>query len=148
MNVPTNANEFLLYFIPGFIGLWVFISLFLSFLGGWQVLGQACRAQDKIEGHRWRGQSGSTRFGVSYNRCLNITANSIGIGISISLLFRIGHPPLFIPWTDITLREEKFLFFWKNLRFNFTKAPNIPFRISMKLGKKIQAVAGETRLMT
>jgi hypothetical protein len=142
MQQPINPEQFQLLFIPTFIGMWIFIGLFLSFLGGWRELGQVYHADKKIEGHKWSWQSGYTRFGVNYNHCLNIRANRNGIYIAISLPFRLGHPPLFIPWSDITIKRQKVLFF-KQICFTFAKVPSVSFRISERLADKISLAVGE-----
>ena|ERR1700690_1947244 len=137
----TTPEQFSVLFIPMFIGMWTFICLFLSLLGGWRELGQVYHADGKIEGDKWSWQSGSTRFGVNYNHCLNIRANRKGIYIAISLPFRLGHPPLFIPWSDITIKQQKVLCF-KRICFTFAKVPNVPFKISERLAEKISLAVG------
>ncbi len=139
---PTTPDQFLWQFIPLFIGMWVSISLLLSLIGGWRKLAEVYKADEKIEGYKWPSQSGSTRFGVSYNHCLIIKANNKGIQIGISLMFRLGHPTLFIPWKDVTVTKQK-LFFWELASFRFTKIPNVPFRISTNLAEKIKSAVGD-----
>jgi hypothetical protein len=119
------------------------VSLVLSIVGGWSKLAQFYNSTDGIEGTEWRFQCASTRFGVKYNRCLNITANGEGIRITMLFLFRAGHPPLFIPWRDISVKQETSFHFWKYTRFVFRKVPEVPLSISNKLAAKIQQAAGE-----
>jgi hypothetical protein len=140
---PTDPNQFPLFFILFFICLWIFISFVISFIGGWRELGKYYRSTNPVEGKKWTWQSGSFRYSTSYNHCLNIAANEEGIRIAVSFMFRIGHPPLFIPWAETRARQEKFLIFWKNTRFTFAKVPDVPFRISNKLAKKIQEAVGQ-----
>jgi hypothetical protein len=141
---PVDPNQFPLYFIPFFIGLWILIGLAISFVGGWRELGKYYRSTNRIEGKKWTWQSGSFRYSTSYNHCLNIAANEEGIQIAVPFMFRIGHPPLFIPWTETRAKQEKSLIFWKITRFTFAKVPDVPLRISNRLAKKIQAAVGET----
>ncbi len=39
--------------------------------------------------------------GVSYSNILNVAVCDGGLRLSCSLLFRLGHPPLFIPWSEM-----------------------------------------------
>jgi hypothetical protein len=140
---PPDPSQFPLFFIPLFIGVWICVGLLVSLMSGWRELGKYYRSTNPVEGEKWTWQSGSFRHGGSYNNCLNITANGEGIGIAMPFIFRIGHPFLFIPWTEIRVRQEKCLIFWKRTRFTFAKVPDVPFRISNKLAKKIQEAVGQ-----
>jgi hypothetical protein len=142
--IPNTADPALApaLFILMFIGIWLFVCIILSLIGGWQKFGRAYHAGEKIDGQNWSSQSGSARFGVGYRRCLNISANRNGLYISVLFLFRLGHPPLFIPWADITTKQEKYLFS-DQVCFRFAKVPDVPFRISARLSDKIRSTVGE-----
>jgi hypothetical protein len=57
-------------------------------------------------GEQIRGQSASLRRWSRYRNCLTFTANQQGLHVSIFFLFRSGHPPLWIPWSEITVHQE------------------------------------------
>jgi hypothetical protein len=137
-----SPEVFPFIFISFFLAIWIFVCLLLSMVGGWQALGKAYRAEEKIEGTRWSWQSGSTRLGFAYRNCLNITANRKGIYIAVLWMFRLGHPPLFIPWSDITVTDQTFLFF-RMTSFRFSKVPDVPFMIRARLAEKIRLAVGE-----
>ena len=47
---------------------------------------------------------------VNYNRCLTVHHAPEGIYVSVLLPFRLGHPPLLIPWSAIHhVTPRKFL---------------------------------------
>jgi len=53
---------------------------------------------------------GSPGFPVSYNNCVTIGVTDAGLYLAPFLLFRFLHPPLLIPWRDITgCQEGRFL---------------------------------------
>src|ERR687883_215872 len=114
---PVSSTEFLQpqWFLPLFVLLWVGVTGFLAVLGGWSGLATHLRAEQPVEGERFRFVSGSlgARFlPVSYGRCLFVAVNESGFGLSILFLFRVLGPPLFIPWREVELVEQKrFLFF-------------------------------------
>ena len=76
---------------------WCGISWLLSRISGWHRLAARYRRLETIE-----GESASLRTGrigpVNYHSCLKFQVNDQGLGIQVAPLFRVGHPPLFIPW--------------------------------------------------
>ena len=74
------------------------------------------------------------RWGTNYGNCLTVGAGYQGLYLSVLFLFRSGHPPLLIPWSDISVRTEKGRWFsWTE--FRFSRAPSIPLRVSERLGQ-------------
>ena len=82
------------------------------------------------------------RKGTNYGNCLILAVNSDGIYLSVFFLFRIGHPPLFIPWPDVSMRERRFLFFFKQVELRFARCSSIPFVISRRLMNRISDALG------
>lgn len=102
-----------LYFIPlfpiAFIGLWCAVSLILSHVGGWHRLAHRFTVNSPPSGKSHSMQSGRIG-GVNYNHCLTIHISEHGLRLSILFLFRLGHPPLLIPWDQIkSVQIVKFL---------------------------------------
>lgn len=129
------------YFFLAFAGLWIGISITLAWIGGWTSLAQVYRLTESFEGDRRWFQSAQMRWRVNYGSCLIVGANAKGLYLAILFPFRIGHPPLFIPWGDISIRrKEGFLF--NTLEFRFRRAPEIPLRVSERLGRRLAASAG------
>ncbi len=135
----TNRPEL---FLVGFVGLWIAISYLVARLGGWAKLATFYRFSGPFDGQCWRFQSAELRWKMGYNNCLTVGANSAGLYLSVLFLFRLGHPGLFIPWTDISITPGK-RGFWSIYReFRFRQAPMIPFRISQRLAQRIKESAG------
>jgi hypothetical protein len=68
--------------------------------------------------------------------------NPQGFFLSLSIPFLPGHPPLFIPWDEITLHRKRLL--WTRfVELRLGREPPIPFRISERLAKKLAGLAGE-----
>lgn len=130
------------YFIVFFPILWVAISFVLSRISGWHELGEKYSRINFVSGEKWRFRSARLRHSVSYNNCVIFVANREGLGISIFFLFRFGHPPLFIPWTDISIQKET-KFFRKALCFMVGREFPIPIMVYKNLGNKILSVAGQ-----
>jgi hypothetical protein len=118
-----------------FIAMWAFVLFLLALLGGWSHLAQYYQTQTTFNGQIWRFRSGRLGW-VGYNGCLTLGANDEGLYLAVFPFFRIGHPPLFIPWYDITIAETKG-FLSSYLEFNFTRVPSVRLRIPRTLGDVI-----------
>ncbi|WP_146598844.1 hypothetical protein [Novipirellula aureliae] len=44
---------------------------------------------------------------VKYNSCLTLSVTQQGLGLSVLIPFRIGHPTLLVPWSDFHQVQEK-----------------------------------------
>jgi len=131
---------------PELILIVIFLVLVVIFpligrISGWSTLATFYRFSESFMGECWRFQSAEMRWKVGYNNCLTIGASASGLYISIFFLFRFGHPPLFVPWSEISVNMKK-SFFRKYMEFQFQKAPMIPFRVSERLGQRLAKAAG------
>ena len=124
-------------FLIVFTTLWILMCFVLSMWGGWSQLTDRYRGiPSKVEA-KWRLESASMRHMATYPGCLKFSVGREGLGISILFPFRAGHPPLLIPWTDITAHEWESRVI-KKIRLNFAKEPKVPFTISLKLARRIR----------
>ena len=140
MEISFQNPVFIVLYV---VCLWVAISCILSMIGGWFELGRAYRAVKPFDGDRWRFQDAYLRLLTSYGGVPTVGANSEGLYASVFPIFRVGHPPLFIPWQDITVRPGKC--FWVSVyKFEFRQVPSVCLQLREKLGKKIQIAAGSS----
>jgi hypothetical protein len=130
------------YLVLIFIFCWIAISVLSSKLSGWARLGRHYRAVAVFDGIRFHFQSAGLRFGTKYSGSLTVGVNRMGLYLAVWLLFRIGHPPLFIPWRDVTMTERK-KFFIQQIIFRFSRCPTISFIISKRLADRIAEARGE-----
>ena len=136
MSLPSPA------FLPlFFIAWWCFILYLISFFGGWRQLAGNYRQDGYFQGHTWRFQTISMRWWTGYGGCVHIGANRDGLRLSVSFLFRPGHPALFIPWKDITRHEVRY---WgtQRLELHFAKGGSVPVRIKPDLEKLLEEYWG------
>ena len=112
----------LIAFVPFFIVTWFASMYLIAAVGGWRELAAVYRADGPLTmSSQWRNRGGQMRYATRYNGCLNIAANALGIHLSLWSIFRPSHPPLFIPWSDITT-EPASTFFFEGIRFSFRRA--------------------------
>lgn len=123
------------------IVLWAGVSFLISLIGGWFELGRTYRTRQPFDGQVWKFQDAQFRLIAGYHNVLSVGVNSEGLYLSVFLPFRFGHPPLLIPWQDISVRPGRYLWF-RVYRFEFRQVPSVHLRLREKLGKKIQAAAG------
>jgi hypothetical protein len=134
-----DMNVAVALFCVAFVGLWVGMS-FITARGNWAALAGAYRYSGAWPLGRWRHQDGDVGS-EQYDNGLTIGADANGLYLAIVFLFRAGHPPLFIPWTEISVRrQERFLCAYAV--FHFRSVPTVPLRVGESLGRRIVAAAG------
>ncbi|TWT78757.1 hypothetical protein CA13_01540 [Planctomycetes bacterium CA13] len=79
--------------------MWCGISFLLTFLSGWAKLAERYPDRTLPDCKAFYCQSGNIG-GVNYNSCLTLCVSQRGLGLSVMIPFRIGHPTLWIPWSD------------------------------------------------
>lgn len=105
---PFWAVGFPIYFV----GLWVGVSALISLAGGWWGLAKRYRTERTFPAHKRSLQRGQMRAGTGYNGVLTLASDAEGLYLGVMFLFRVAHPPLFIPWSEIEIEEPKrWLFF-------------------------------------
>lgn len=100
-------------FLVIFPTFWCFVVWLLSQIGGWSRLAQRYSAEGRlITGTRHSGLTGMVGV-VSYRGVLTLHVDRDGFFLEVMWLFRIAHPRLFVPWTEITGRKPRQVLWWK-----------------------------------
>ncbi len=124
-----------------FVGLWCGICLGLAYAGGWQALARVYPDSPRSEGRRFHFCSARVGAWVSYNSSLSVGANAWGVRLAVWPIFRPGHPPLFIPWNEISSGLERLLGM-RLVVLSFAQTPTTRVRISYGLAKKLARESG------
>jgi len=127
-------------FVIFFIVLWCAVCYFISFVTGWLALaGRFKKQSDPL------GQVTSVgpffysvymRFWSHYGSVIRLTAASDALYASVLFPFRIGHPPLRIPWDEIRFGRTKF-FFRSYIVLTLGNLEKIPTRISLRMARNL-----------
>jgi hypothetical protein len=126
--------------LTDFLFLVFAVSFVISYTGGWASLARSFRYRSKFNGSKWRGESGRMRGIAHYRNCLVIGANAEGLYLAVFFPFRIAHPPLFIPWNEVTFSKIR-IFFVPMVRFQLGKEHSVPFSVRESLANKIREAA-------
>lgn len=123
-----------------FVILWSCICILISFVSGWFALSRRFKSQSEPYGEtRSAGPffyTVYTRFWGHYSSVIRITSADDALYLSVLFLFRIGHPPLCIPWKEIKIGKTKFL--WrKYVVLTLGEQERIPMRISERMASKL-----------
>ncbi|GAB3524344.1 hypothetical protein [Emticicia fontis] len=93
-----------------FGGIWSGVCYMISAIGGWQSLSKKYEApKDTFVDQKFTDENG--RFGLSnYKFTLTVGFSNAGIFFANNPFFRIGHPPLLIPWREVKLVSANGMF--------------------------------------
>jgi hypothetical protein len=132
-----------------FAVVWTAIMNLVARMGGWSRLAEVYRLSQPFEGYRTRFATGAfaggSFFGLpcNYGSCLTLGSNSQGLYLAVFPVFRPGHPPLFIPWSDVTAQVKQG-WLMTSTTFAFRQAPSVRLRIAHTLARQLVEEAGAT----
>jgi hypothetical protein len=117
------------------ICIWSGVNLLLSWLSGWALLARKYRLRTKFNGPRWWLQSGRLGIIPSHGAWI-VGANSDGLYMAMFPLFRPGHPPLLIPWSDTSVPRNR-SFYLPSMDFQIGTKPSVVLSVPAALAEKI-----------
>lgn len=118
------------------------VSLLLASMSGWRALAQAYPLRVQLPAAR-KSFVGARVGGVSYQGSLHVAADDAGLYVASVALFRAGHPPLFIPWRDITTSSSKSVY-GPMLRLRTRAVPESALELPLDLAAWVKQQAGFT----
>jgi len=135
-NSPVNDLGIILFCVIGVCA----VAFLVSFLTGWLVLARRFKKQSDPYGEtRTAGPFFYTiymRAWSHYSSVIRLTAASDAFYASVLFPFRIGHPPLRIPWDEISFSRTKF-FFRTYIVLTLGNKEKIPMRISLRMARNL-----------
>jgi hypothetical protein len=143
MTLADTSNShpvayFWLLFPVFFVGMWCFVCLVLSQLGGWAALGKHFRTDRTPTGVVFYGQSAQLSYLCSYNNCLTMIVTEEGLYLKVWPMFRIGHPPLLIPWEQIGAAKPHNFLWLRQVSFTVGQPPIATMKIPEKVFSQFQ----------
>ncbi len=142
--MQTWLNDNFGYVFPFFFAtVWLFATYWVALVGGWRLLAKRFRAAGSFSGQKWYMQSAAMRWLSHYNNILTVGADSEGLFLVPFLLFRAWHPPLFVPWVEITGENKTQLFFFEMVELRLGSSERVSFSIRPVLAARLESAAGE-----
>ena len=138
---PSETPTILLPLVLlAFAAFWCFVVALCSWLTGWASLARRFRAQSEPYGDvRTAGPWLLTiymRFWTHYSGVVKMTAAADALYLRIMFMFRPGHPPLRIPWSEIAFSRTRY-FFCRYVVLTLGKEEKVPLRISERAARKL-----------
>jgi hypothetical protein len=134
-------------------GGWIGVLSLVSAISGWRKLARSYPAvdtsaptQDAAPVPRFHFCSASFS-GLNYSACLTFAVDRDYLHLATQLPFRPGHPPISIPWSEISATEKK-AFLNSGTVLSFVKEPRIPLMISNGLALKLIRAARTCEAVT
>ena len=133
---PLGLASFAILFAP----LWCANRFYVSFVSGWLTLSRRSRKQSEPHGEIKTTRPAFSlifmRFWSHYGSVIQVFAAQDALYALVFFLFRIGHPPLRIPWNEIKLGRTKC--FWRTyIVLTLGSEEMIPMRISQRMARNL-----------
>lgn len=143
-NISSSGAIALVVIIPiAFVAIWSCTGYLVALTGGWRLLAKRFRMEGEFAGLTRKMQGARMRYSTNYNNALTIGADQNGLFMAPFVLFRVGHPPLFIPWAEISnVRPVTVLFFFQFVAMQLGQQEQIPFMIRTSLAEWLKTLAG------
>jgi len=127
-----------------FVAQWALVSYVISLLSGWMELSRRFRDAGAYDSYQWPFQSVRMRtiFG-SYGNCVNFGADETGLYMAVFRPFSLGHPPLFIPWSEVQVAAQSHGLIFKSRKLFLVRQELIPLLVRSSLAEKLQEAAGQ-----
>jgi hypothetical protein len=131
-----------LLFSVFFVALWCVIFFLISRASGWASLARRFRATSPFTGQTWAWKKARMRWGTNYNNCLTIGSDPMGLYLSLMFPFSFAHPPLLLPWQEVSVRRRRSIFFFKYVELSLGREKQIPLLTRDNLADQIRQAAG------
>lgn len=121
-----------------FILMWFKVVIGFSKITDWDKLALKYRTSDRPDNKLMRAVQIHWSSSMMAGNIYTLEATSKGMYLGVLFLFRPGHPPLHIPWSDIkttTVRRT----FRNRVQMSFGSGVSKPFEISESVAKKLKA---------
>jgi hypothetical protein len=143
-HLAINPAASITIFLIFFFGMWCATSLLTGKMSGWGTLGRRFSSTLPFPSQTWHWKSARMRWGANYKSCLTVGADPAGLYLSSLFFFRIGHPALFVPWTEISLRGRRKILFIEFVELQLGREEHIPFVIRAGLADQIRSAAASS----
>jgi hypothetical protein len=111
--------------IVAWLAVWAAILPFAAWFGGWRRLAEEFAAEPGTRGRIVLGTA-TMRYGAHYGGVILLDCRTVGLLLSVRRFFRLAHPPLLIPWAQVTAEPTKVLWIFPATRLELGRDAQIP----------------------
>jgi len=119
------------------ICIWSGLNVHVSRMSGWHALARRFRSKGRFDGKCWRWQE-VPMCGYNY-MWTAVGANTQGLYLAMPRFFRLGHPNLFIPWSETSIHTSYERWMGYTWHYMDVWIPDVPsmVRFEKKLARRI-----------
>jgi len=139
----NNIKSRLCLFQVAFIMIWIAFSILFGFVSGWSSLAKSYpgkELQNSFLG--FQSIEMANIAPIFYRSCVFIGGDQKGIYLTAFFLFRTNHPPIFIPWRDISIVHRSAIFLFPDTELKFRREPTVSLRIYRAQEELLKEKAG------
>lgn len=104
-----NEQLTIILSLLGFFLFWIAIIRVMAKFGGWEELVESYPDMSSGSAEEKKTvQFLGMKKGINYKGIVSFGSTPQGVRVKVMTLFRFGHDPLFIPWSDIEVADSKF----------------------------------------
>jgi hypothetical protein len=100
------------------------MSAFFAIVSGWWSLAERFRANARPDGQKMLGYVKQIGI-VPENRVTYMIVSPAGLHLSVVFLFRLFHPPLLIPWSEVHFARKIQTLWWASYEFDLARTTRI-----------------------
>jgi hypothetical protein len=135
----SHPPFFAFFFVTqGALGFYI-----LARMSGWNRLSKRFRYRGTFYGETWPFRSARMGPLIRFGCALTMGADESGVYMAVFPLFRICHPPLLVPWSEVSIISgERGLIVKKRLLF-LGRQEAVALNISSSLAENLKEAAGK-----
>jgi hypothetical protein len=131
------------FFVVFFVAMWALSTYGVALLSGWNRLSRRFRHKGPFYGETWPFRSARMRKLIHFGSALTLGADESGLYMAVFPLFRIGNPPLLIPWSEISIIPGERGLIFKKRSLLLGRQEAISLSISSSLAGTLKEAAGK-----
>ena len=118
--------------------VWPFVTGMIAIFGGWRHLAWSFPSVLIVKGERYARQSVSLSLFGSYSSAIHVTLTETGVHMVPMILARLLHPPILIPWANVTACERCDFLFIERTRISVGRPADRKIDISGRVAPAIE----------
>lgn len=105
LSITKSGHSYPVWYPFAALLVLLFLSAMLSMRSGWRRIAKKFPYREVTEHQKYRFVRmllGSGQFPVAYGGAVRVRLSPHGLGLSVIFLLRFFHPPMFIPWSEVS----------------------------------------------